>query len=297
MNEFSLTTEKLTAGQALVIQRQLYTLAAKQAEKYTSGESSSIPSELAGELLDSICFCLEQHEDGVRVLLHCDGAEALAEGMRRIERKQAYGKALWQEVCNHLPAVENRSMLDTLGGIGTFWKQYNPRFFAHQVPGDIDYQLSAPVSEQLRGVDYVNRYLEHLAIENGFLRLFTERAMLPVLDSYCPDYNELLVNLYEPIAANALGCVLLGRDVRSLDIPPEGYKALQARFSDKTTDEIRKILCEAAEELSEQLAMSSASAREYLQAYAERLVPRISAVRTADGLFGIFPSGKNPNTC
>lgn len=168
MCEHFLPVEGLTADQTLTIQRQLYLLLARQTQKYTSGESSSIPEELAAELLDSICFCLEQHEAGLHVLLHGDGTEALEEGIRRIGRKQVHGRVLWQQICNHLPPVENQSMLDTLGGIGTFWKQYNPRFFAHQVPGDLDYQLSAPVSEQLHGVDYINRYLEHLAVENSF---------------------------------------------------------------------------------------------------------------------------------
>ena len=60
MREPFLPVEGLTADQTLTIQRQLYLLLARQTQKYTSGESSSIPEELAAELLDSICFCLEQ---------------------------------------------------------------------------------------------------------------------------------------------------------------------------------------------------------------------------------------------
>ncbi|MDD6612651.1 MAG: DUF6179 domain-containing protein [Clostridiales bacterium] len=295
MRDHFLPVEGLTADQTLTIQRQLYLLLARQTQKYTSGESSSIPEELAAELLDSICFCLEQHEAGLHVLLHGDGTEALEEGIRRIGRKQVHGRVLWQQICNHLPPVENQSMLDTLGGIGTFLKQYNSRFFAHQIPGDIDYQLSAPVSEQLKGVDYINEYLKHLAVENSFLRQFTKEALEPVLNSYCPDYRGLLVNLYEPVAANALGCSLLDRDIHALIIPPDGYTALYGYFAGQTTGEIKQILCRAAQRLSEQMDMWSASARQYLHAYAERLVPRIAAVRSADGLRGSFPSADNKN--
>ena len=63
------------------------------------------------------------------------------------------------------------------------------------------------------------------------------------------------------------------------------------------TDEIKQMLCRAAHVLSEQLDMQSVPAKEYLQAYAERLVPRISAVRTPDGFRGIFPSGNHTDTC
>lgn len=144
-------------------------------------------------------------------------------------------------------------------------------------------------------MDYINRYLEHLAVENSFLRQFTKEALEPVLNSYCPDYQGLLVNLYEPAAANALGCVLLDRDICALVIPPDGYTALHGYFAGQTTGEIKQILCRAAQRLSEQMDMRSASARQYLHAYAERLVPRIAAVRSADGLRGIFPSADNTN--
>lgn len=295
MREPFLPVEGLTADQTLTIQRQLYLLLARQTQKYTSGESSSIPEELAAELLDSVCFCLKQHEAGLHVLLHQDGMEALAEGIRRIGRKQIHGSIVWQQVCNHLPPVENQSMLDTLGGIGTFLKQYNPRFFAHQIPGDIDYQLSAPVSEQLQGVDYINGYLKHLAIENSFLRQFTKAALEPVLNAYCPDYRGLLVNLYEPVAANALGCVLLDRDIYALVIPSDGYAVLYGYFAGRTTEEIKQILNRAAQKLTEQLDMQSDSAKQYLYAYTQRLVPRIAVVHSSEGLRGIFPSAAHTN--
>ena len=295
MHESFLPVEGLTADQILTIQQQLYLLLARQTQKYTSGESSSIPEELAAELLDSICYCLEQHEAGLHVLLHQDGMEALTEGIRRVGRKQIRSSIAWQQVCNHLPPVENQSMLDTLGGIGTFLKQYNPRFFAHQIPGDIDYQLSAPVSEQLKGVDYINEYLKHLAIENSFLRQFTREALEPVLNASCPDYRGLLINLYEPVAANALGCSMLDRDIHALVIPPDGYAVLYGYFAGRTTEKIEQILNRAAQKLIEQLDMQSDSAKQYFYAYTQRLVPRIAVVHSSDGLRGIFPSADHTN--
>ena len=59
--------------------------------------------------------------------------------------------------------------------------------------------------ETLRGVDYVNDWLRRLCLEQNFLDRFDPALVRAVLDRSCPDYRGLLINLYEPIAVNALG--------------------------------------------------------------------------------------------
>jgi hypothetical protein len=73
------------------------------------------------------------------------------------------------------------------------------------VPCDIDYQLCRPVPEDLLGVEYVNEYLRRVVLENDFLRRFPKEPVIKLLENYCPDYRGLLINLYEPVATNALG--------------------------------------------------------------------------------------------
>lgn len=77
-------------------------------------------------------------------------------------------------------------------------------FDAYQVPCSIDYPLSAPVSEELRDLDYVEAWLAKLLEEARFLARFDLGDMVEHLESWCPDYRGLLINLYEPI--RDLGC-------------------------------------------------------------------------------------------
>lgn len=124
------------------------------------------------------------------------------------------------------PQIENRSLTDTLAGIGAFWRRYDRRFFAHEVPGDIDYQLCLPAPERLLGVDYLISWLSRLLAESRFLNCFDRRAVVRVLEGSCPDYRGLHINLFEPVAVNALGRTLLGLDPLDLALPSEGRARL-----------------------------------------------------------------------
>ena len=290
MHESFLPVEGLTADQILTIPQQLYLLLAQQTQKYTSGESSSIPEELAAELLDSICYCLEQHEAGLHVLLHQDGMEALTEGIRRVGRKQIRSSIAWQQVCNHLPPVENRSMLDTLKSIGLFWQRYDPRFFAREIPCDIDYQLAHPVPDELLGVAWLRDYLDRLLIEDTVLRRFPSDSVRRVLAASCPDHQELLVNLYEPAAAAALGVTMAEGDLFELDITAAGQVTLTAWLAPMSVCARRLALERAGETLARRLELPAGAAA-YLRETALALAPRVEAVLASGGGWQtIFPA-------
>ena len=89
------------------------------------------------------------------------------------------------------------------------------------------HQLSQPVSEALRGVDYVNEWLRRLCLEQAFLDCFDPVLIRTVLEQSCPDYRNLLINLYEPVAVNALGLAILGDDPRTLSIPASRWQKLK----------------------------------------------------------------------
>ena len=79
------------------------------------------------------------------------------------------------------PHIENRSLSDTLNSLKSFSKRWDFHFFAQEIPCDIDYPLSQPVSEALRGVDYVNEWLRQLCLEQAFLDCFDPVLIRAVL--------------------------------------------------------------------------------------------------------------------
>ena len=260
----------------------------RQAERYTGGDSTSIPVETARELLESILYCLGA--EGEEDLPEGDLEGAFQAGLERIEKKLAWGRGLWEAVRSHMPPVESRSMEDTVSSIGTFWRRYDYRLFAHLVPCDIDYQLAVPVPEELKGVDYINAYLTRLAVENRFLLRFSGQREAALLGRWCPGYRELLVNLFEPVFAGALGLTLLGRDPEKLVLSARELEELKARFQNLPRRRMEELLKRGADRLSGQLQLDGAESRDYLRTCAYALAPRIIAARDVGGMEGIFPT-------
>lgn len=258
-------------------EESLYPFLARRVGLYTGLDHSSVPKNLALELLESVRFTLQQGE-GVPI----ENLEArFAAGQAAIAEKMVCGKKRWQAACGSLPRIENRSLWDTLECMEGFWRRYDKRFFAHQIPCDIDYQLCHPVEEELLGIDYVNAYLDCLLTENEFLNYFNPRCAAALLECCYRDYKGLLINLYEPVAVNALGLTMVGGDFSQLHISAAQREELRAKLGRRGEEQLNG----AAEKLSALMGLEEGGSA-YLRATAHDLLPR---VRSAN-LEGIFLS-------
>ena len=291
MNDLDLWSEQLP-GQTVLplqVQEQLWNLLARQTALYTASDSTSVPVETAQELFDSVFFLLRcggWNPDGLAS--DQDLTQVFRTGQQSVREQITRSKQLWQAVSQTLPNLENQSLQDTMAELGQFWRRYDYRFFAHRIPCQIDYQLSWPVDESLAGIEYMNRYLEHLWIEHQFLRRFTADEMVPILRAYCPDYRGLLINLYEPVATNCIGRVLLGCDVTNLSIAPEQGKALCRQLEQLPRAELEARLISAARTVAEQLQIVGKESVSYLVHLAKELTPRVMVARDSGSLDGIF---------
>ncbi len=118
-------------------------------------------------------------------------------------------------------------MNDTLNSIASAFKMYDYRNFAHIFPDDIDYQLAIGVDESVFiGIDYRLEYLKHLLCENLFLNKFDYLRCHQLLGAYCIDYTGLLINLFEPIFANAIALLALEKDFRKLKLSKEDIESI-----------------------------------------------------------------------
>ena len=145
------------------LSEKLLALLTRQTRLYTSGESSSIPWETARERMASILYTLrldgaEPGERG-RQLAEANLEEELLRGQKRIRRKMQFARRLWQRLAASGAAGESRALGETLLGIGEFWRRYDWRFAAHEIPCNIDYPLALPVPENLQGADYLTESL------------------------------------------------------------------------------------------------------------------------------------------
>ena len=273
----------LSPEDTLQAQMALWMLLRRQARLYAPG-SSSLPLETAAALAESILLTLGTDRDP-RILLVPDLHEAFRQGQRRLRQKAEVARCLWQAAWATRLEVENDSLLDTLNSLKYFPARYDLRFFAQEIPCDMDYQLSQPVPELLRGVDYVNEWLRRLCLEQNFLCRFEPAMVRAVLEQSCPDYRGLLINLYEPIAVNALGLAMLGDDPRSLSVSPPRRQRLETRFENLSAPERDNILAAGAMALCDALGICSVPLRRYVQGTALALGPRLAATGTQEHIF------------
>ena len=184
-------------------QDALMRLFVKQCRLYTGGGSSSITTLEAHDLLDSLCFVLQvkdMNDPATLTRLANNDIETLfRQGLDNINKRIDATMALWSEVCTTMPPIKNIALRDTLASIGQFRKVYDTYFAAFAVPVNIDYPLHNPVPETLQGVDYVHEWLVRCLEEARYIAQFNTKECIEVLERACPDYQGLLINLYEPL--------------------------------------------------------------------------------------------------
>ncbi|MEA5019833.1 MAG: DUF6179 domain-containing protein [Gordonibacter sp.] len=277
-----------------LFQIQLMGVLAKQASLYTLGESSSLPEYDAFRLLGSVCFTLgvdpdEPDAQVLRALLDEGVDVAFARCCSELEAEAARTDALWKEVCLTTPLLESIALRDTLESLRGIGARYDVRFFSLEIPADIDYPLCHPVDEAVQGIRYVNTYLERLLVENRFLQCFEVEHCRRVLQAVHPQYGELIVNLFEPVATNAVGCALAQGVVRSLRVGSEERSRIVVLFEGCSPTQMKALLVQAAGEACDALGLGGdASVCAYVQKLAEGLVPRLQMALCNRSLNGVF---------
>lgn len=170
---------------------------------YTLGESTSVSQQEGHELAESTLYTLgffgENPNAGISLLESDDVIAVWTERRKALDARIPEVMELWRQVVVTMPPLRNIALRDTLASIETLPNRYDTFFSAHEVPCNIDYPLSAPVSEELRGLDYIEVWLEQLLKESRYLARYDTDDMIEYLEAWCPNYQGLLINLYDPI--------------------------------------------------------------------------------------------------
>ena len=258
------------------ITEALYSLLSAQCKSFTGGQSSSLSVETVEALLSSICFSLScfANKYGQIALLEIPLEKAL-EGARDILKKRIQlCKTLYLTLLRLPFQPNNVSYRDTVNGMENFFKKYDYYFFADQIPCDIDYQLCLPVSESLWGVEFLTEYIKRLICEGRFCGAFQRYEITALLANFGSRNHELLINVFTPVLSNALGRVLLGNDISTLEVTPDGIEQLFSMFAGLKYEEALPIVDKASKLLCSRVGFSGYNA-EYVNESARTLIPRI----------------------
>lgn len=217
------------------IQGESAALFVRQAERLTRGESTSLRAEKARELTESIACVLGT------ALRRCPEAGGALETLRRepldaifdrgltiIRRRLGRARAIHERLKETLFVTRNVFYKSTIvDGLDAFFRLYRPEFSAQEIHITADYPPFL-IEKGWRGIDFIERYLHALSCENRFLCAFETGVVHRLLCGLDENYQQILMNIYEPVLTSALCCVLTGRPVKALDADRSAVKQLLA---------------------------------------------------------------------
>lgn len=205
------------------IQGESAALFVRQADRLTQGESTSMRTERARALTESIAYVLGASlrrcsgADAALERLRCEPLDAIFDhGLTVIRRRLERSRAIHARLKETLFVTRNVFYRSTIvDGLDAFFRLYRPEFSAQEIHITADYPPFL-IETGWRGIDFIERYLHALSCENRFLRLFDAGAVHRLLCGLDENYQQILMNIYEPVLTSALCCALTGQPIQAL---------------------------------------------------------------------------------
>ncbi len=256
---------------------ELFVLLRERIARYTMGDSSSVPVDTARRLLEGMFYCADlcRRRPPDDLASGAPLSERVAAGAAIAKRLAKRAKLLLYEAKRKQPPVTNRTFRETLSALPSFFRGYDADFFSQEIPCSFDYPLCHPVPETLLGVEYMLTYLRRWLMESAFLRVFPADALRSLYMRYYVDYEDLLVNLFLPVAEMATLCALAKAPVQSLTLSPQEYEAASQLIFQQDASAAEKSILAAAKAALSQLGLNSAHLREEMFLTARDLMVRL----------------------
>ncbi|ODA41024.1 DUF6179 domain-containing protein [Desulfosporosinus sp. BG] len=282
------------------IQVQSLQLLAKQVQRYTGGESSSVKVETAQSIMQSILYVIGSYlktfpeaELGLAALKQKPLLELYQHGKKLITAQLASAKQLLIDIQTDGFITDNQAYNDTIqNAIPPFFTDYDVNFAAHDTPASIDYPLCNDKMD-LVGIEYISNYLETLCLENKFLDLFPMPAISRLLQGFNDHHKDLLINIFGLVLTNALGCVLLGKTITLLNIEPKEREYLQQKLLNLSHTELNNRLHKTLRQLCIDLDLSDRSLKNHMIGIIPDLSVRLKNALENNRLESIFISFKD----
>ena len=269
------------------IQSDLLVILAEQCDKWSHGESSSVPTEIAQDMMTSILFVISiklksyQSPEQAVEMLRSEQLKSLFEsGLQIVSRKIAIAKHLQKRIADNVfetPNVYYRSTI--VDGIKGFFKLYRPQFSAHEIHITADYPVFAGRPES-DGIEFIEQYLRCIEAENEFCLQFCSQDIHHLLCGLTQEYRSVPMNLFEYVMLSASGLVLLNCNPQKLNLSKKDVENLYSLFFGKSDEDILRCLKKAVHMLNQQ-GLLPKSTKRYLSVTLQRFVSIISnAVKT-----------------
>lgn len=247
------------------IMAQMYLLMGKQVQSYLKhrhmGNNSSVPVELAQDLMESIEYTINQ-VGGIYAPPDVEDALRLGQGI--LENKLNKARSMLELVSATAPSWQTECRWDAIDYLRRYLNQYDHLHLAHKGPDELFYPILIAPTEGIQGIDSCLFYLNILWIENQIM------AGVPddTLDRFWDRISADVLNQCEHLLINGIGKALLGSGLDPLTFEPEEKMQIAFTMLNATEEKLRS----AAEHLYHWLDLKDENSRMYVQA----VIPQLS---------------------
>lgn len=252
------------------ILRQMYLLMDRQVKSYHKhrhmGDNSSVPVELAQELMESIEFTANQVGG---VFGHPNLEEAMTLGREILQSKLEQAKKMLELINATAPRWQTECRWEALRYLRRYLEQYDWQHLAHRGPEGLFYPILIAPPEDIRGIDSCLFYLRILWVENQVMAGFSEDA----LEAFWDRIPAGTLNQCEPLLLNGMAKTLLGTGLRNLLLTPEEHVRIQVILMHVTEEELRH----GANRLCQWLDLENMDAKDYVHG----ILPQLRCRRDA----------------
>lgn len=238
--------------------------------QYTSGDSTSITYETARNLMEAIIYCIDKYYQEITSMqfdnnefykAECDKndyekkeGKFIVEIKEKVEAEIAYklgldavigkvlkAKELYNEILEDFRNFGCRILEDTiLDGIPVFFLRYDPKFKPQDHLLTLDYPTVRTING-LCGIDAVYLYLQHIKIENNFLKAFANQEVEQLLERVMPDYKKLYYdNIAYAVLIAMVGCMIANKSVGKLHLTDKDLLVIEKYFKDDNVESASK---------------------------------------------------------
>ena len=218
---------------------------------------------------------------------------AYQEGRKKIDKMLNVIRVMYIKVKQNKLNIPNVTYDDTLiGGIQGFLKIYDPDFKSQDMKITADYPLYNNLIGKLDGVEFIKEYLNSIYLENVFCKKFSEEKINYLLYGYSHDYKELIINIFEIVLLEAIGCKLAKRDIQDLAISTDELNEIYAMLKDKEKVEIKQEINRAYQEICEELLLDKEQLQKYIEKNFDYIVEMITNAVEQNTLDKVFITQK-----
>ncbi len=260
------------------IQLQLIELLAEKTLAFTAGRSSSVKTERAEAIMNSLLYTLglalksfPSFYDALDALKNQSIQKLYSTGSQKIHVKLNTARLYASLVQRSMFDSDNYTYKTTfIDGINGFFKIYDPKYGADRIGITADYPLCLPVKE-LTGVEFICKYLESAYYENSFCLLFPSENRKHLLNGAYSDTTGMIFNIFRTVLTASLISALTEGNIYAPEPNQKSIALLINKISLYGIFEMRMLFAETAKRLCGVYDIKNTAEKKYVIRSAELL--------------------------